>query len=665
MRKILVVFLAVMFIPLTCASGFADLNVGEYELGGYLEVGGGFLANYPNARNRGYLEEYLPFPVGPLANTDLSLKSKDGLEYYNFRMSHPGLRDQDYLLQIGKLGVYHAEIEYDQLQHLYATVNPYNDDMAILLQRLRFNADYTPTPELDLFVEDIFLRRTGQQPSTLAATPTGATGGPYAFTTYTRPISYSQNDLRVGAEYDKPMYQFRLGYHFATFDDGLQNENFYRVVSTTTNPFVSLPPSNMANYVTAEGGLNLLAYKTRITGSFSYGWLTENDTVFDEKGISYGAAGLSATTVNGDISGVTRPIEGLSLRYSYKAYDFENNHLNNNLLLFAFSGTSRSLLYQEQYSYLRQTVTAGADYKVNSMLALDAGYAFSSVDRTENQGNTSSNSPQFGIRLFPTSWLNLIANYAYSQRLGSDFLSLSPGNLLTYKFYSGDDRRNTANFIAEAFPVNNVTFSANFSFYKDTFNNSNGYGLNNDQGWSAGADVSWTPIDRVALSLGYDHQEAITKERTAQLGLVPGSPPPAAGLGFVVTGDWGPLLSTLDSYDTVTARADFKLIPNKLKLTTSASYSFSSSHFDNPVMPDLNEAFADINTSLSYKFNEHWGARVGYQFEIFNMTKSYQDLYLAGLTSGGTKPNQSLNTLDGFYRNATAHVVELFLQYNF
>src|SRR5208337_1645837 len=134
-----------------------------------------------------------------------------------------GLRDQDYLLQIGKLGVYHVQIEYDQLQHVYCTVNPYNDDIGILLQRLRASADYELTPEIDLFAEDQWLRRTGQQPSTLNAGPTGATGGPYAFTTYTRPISYSQNDLKVGAEYHSQTYQFRLGYHFATFEDSLQN----------------------------------------------------------------------------------------------------------------------------------------------------------------------------------------------------------------------------------------------------------------------------------------------------------------------------------------------------------------------------------------------------------------------------------------------------------
>ena len=665
-REILAFFLAIMLFPLTCGFAFAELNIGDYQLGGYLELGGGFLSDYPNARNRGYLVQYTPFPVGPLGGVDLSLKSKDELEYYNFRMSNPGFTaNQDFLLQIGKLGVYHAQVEYDQFQHVYSTVNPINSDLGILLQRLRFSADYLVTPEIDLFIEDQWLRRTGQRPVTYETGP----GNPFQYTTYTEPIGFSQNDAKVGAEYDSKTYQFRLGYHLSTFVD--DTPTVRGLAASTT--FVSTPPSNMANYITAEGGANLAAYKTRITGSFSYGWLSQNENVYNSggnayafNGYPYGPTGLSATTVEGDISGVTRPTEALSLRYSYKAYDFQNNNLNNYLYQDIFSTASlgvgeRPLLLQEQYSYLRQNVKGGVDYKVNDMVALDAAYTFSATDRTENQGNTTSNSPQFGIRLFPTSWLNLIANYTYSQRLGNDFLSLTPStpaNLLTYKFYSGDDKRNAAHFVAEAFPVNNVTFSANFSFYNDNFNDSNGYGLTKDQGWSAGGDVSWTPTDRVALSLGYDHQEDITKERVEnQPGLVGG------GTAFSpVYFDWGPLVSTLDAYDTFIARADIKLIPDKLKLTTGVSYSFSSSHFDNPQMSHLNEAFADINAGLSYKFNEHWSCRALYRLEIFNMTKAYQQFFLNGTPA---PTNQNLNTLDGFYRNATANVFEGFVQYKF
>ena len=118
-------------------------------------------------------------------------------------MSHPGLRDQDYLLQLGKLGVYHAEIEYDQLQHLYCDVNPFNNNIGILLQRLRFSGYYSPTLDITLFAEDQFLRRTGWQ----AASNNVGPRTPYNFTTYLRPIDYKQNDLRVGAEYDQPTDQ--------------------------------------------------------------------------------------------------------------------------------------------------------------------------------------------------------------------------------------------------------------------------------------------------------------------------------------------------------------------------------------------------------------------------------------------------------------------------
>ena len=149
------------------------------------------------------------------------------------------------------------------------------------------------------------------------------------------------------------------------------------------------------------------------------------------------------------------------------------------------------------------------------MLAFTVGYNWQGVDRTNEQGNTSSHSPQVGIRLTPTDWLSLNANYAYVARIGSNFLTAEneaePGLPLTYKFYSGNLNRNTCNFIAEVYPVNNVTCSFNFSIYNDNFLDST-FGIQSDRGWSGGADVSWRPHDRVALSLGYDHQQLQTKE---------------------------------------------------------------------------------------------------------------------------------------------------------
>ena len=148
------------------------------------------------------------------------------------------------------------------------------------------------------------------------------------------------------------------------------------------------------------------------------------------------------------------------------------------------------------------------------MLAFTTGFVWQGVDRSNGQGSTSSTSPQVGLRLTPTDWLSLNTNYAYTSRLGSNFLvteAEAAGVPLTYKSYSGNLNRNNFNFIAEVLPVNSVTTSFNFSIYNDNFLDS-GFGIQSDRGWSTGADVSWRPHDRVALSLGYDHQQLQTKE---------------------------------------------------------------------------------------------------------------------------------------------------------
>ena len=107
-------------------------------------------------------------------------------------------------------------------------------------------------------------------------------------------------------------------------------------------------------------------------------------------------------------------------------YNFNNDNKNNSVLAQAFSNpTGASFLRPlEQYGYLRQSVNFGADYRVNQMLAVTAGYTWQGTDRSQEQGNTSSHSPQVGVRLFPTNWLSLTANYAYTARIGSNFLTI-------------------------------------------------------------------------------------------------------------------------------------------------------------------------------------------------------------------------------------------------
>lgn len=659
-KEILIVFLAVMFLPLTPADGFAELTLGDYTLSGDVELGGRFFINAPSQASRGYFEQYIPADAGFLVEQmHLLLSNADGSEYYKFFMSHPGQRDEDFLLQFGKIGLYKFEIEYDQLQHLYSTVNPNTGDIMVLWQRFRISGDYTPTPETDLYVDYNMLKKTGELPNSHNGGPgtfgtPGFVGAAYSFTPFFAPVDYTQNNVSFGADYAKPTYQFHLGYELSLFQDDNQ---LVKAPFGVTNPFSSLPVSNMAQYVTGSGAVNNLPGNTRITGSFSYGWLTQQDgAIYDRTGVLAGSTDLSATTASGYLSVVSRPCDPLTLRLSYRAYDFENDNLNNPeaLLLWAGNGIPLSLIRQEQYSYLRQSVTVGGDYKINSKVAFGVEYTYDETSRSEGLGTTTSNTPKAAVRFYPCDWLNLIADYAHVSRSGDDFLTVaSSGAPLTYKFYAGDDERNMVNFIAEIIPpVNNVTCSVNFNLYNDKYSGSE-FGLLGDNGWSAGADVGWTPCKSVLLAVGYSHEHANTNELV-------GSNTGGGGVGNLVVGDAGPNLWTDDTYDTVSARAEVVLVPDKLSLTSKASVSFSDSNFHNSGTPNLDEFYFHVDTWLKYKLNKCTALKLGYIYERFDMTSAYQTLY----NSAGP-PNQTLNTLDGYYTNYSAHVVEALVQYKF
>ncbi|SPJ16647.1 exported hypothetical protein [Syntrophobacter sp. SbD2] len=656
-KAILVIFLAVMFLPLTPAGGFAQTTFGGYNWSGDVEIGGRFLIDSPNPASRGYLEQYTPLGAGAIVEQMHLLRTNDdGSEYYKFFMSHPGDTDEDFLLKFGRIGLYKFEIEYDQLQHVYCTVNPTVDDIMVLWQRLRISGDYTPTPEIDLYGDYTFLKKDGQLPWSHNAGPGTATGSGYSFTPFLAPVDYTQNNYSFGADYAKPCYQFHLGYEMSLFQDDNQ---LGQAPFGVSNAFVTLPVSNMAQYVTGSGAVNSLPYNTRITGSFTYGWLTtQESTIFDEHGSVVGSTDLSASTASGYLSVVSRPCDPLTLRFSYRVYDFENDNLNNPEAQILWGAGNLTLARQEQYSYLRQAFTIGADYKINSKVTADVEYTYDTTDRNEDLGTTTTNTPKVGVRLFPCDWMNLIADYAHVSRVGDDFLTATTSGLpLTYKFYAGDDERNLVNFIAEFIPpVNNVTCSVNFNLYDDQYSGSE-FGMTGDNGWAAGADVGWTPCKGVSLALGYSHEHANTNELASVT---------YTGAGVVsngAIGDLGPVLTTSDQYDTVSARAEIVLVPDKLSLLSKASVSFSESDFHNPVITNLDEFYFHVDTWLKYKLNKCTALKLGYIYERFDMTSAYQQLYLTG---GNTPPaNQSLNTLDGFYTNYTAHVIEALVQYKF
>ena len=78
----------------------------------------------------------------------------------------------------------------------------------------------------------------------------------------------------------------------------------------------------------------------------------------------------------------------------------------------------------EHYNYFRQAANIGVDYRVNNWMCFNAGYTWEGISRTNAQGQTWSSTPQVGIKLVPTDWLSLMANYTLTARTGSNFNSV-------------------------------------------------------------------------------------------------------------------------------------------------------------------------------------------------------------------------------------------------
>ena len=135
----------------------------------------------------------------------------------------------------------------------------------------------------------------------------------------------------------------------------------------------------------------------------------------------HGLAGLGASTFTAHIAGVTRPIAPLALRYSYNAYRYgDTNNMSNQVLSTAFGGIDNPNLLTAPciIRASRQGVNLGADYRVNNMLAFNVGYSWKGFNRTDGQGNSSSHSPQVGLKLTATDWLSLLTNYTLTIRNG-------------------------------------------------------------------------------------------------------------------------------------------------------------------------------------------------------------------------------------------------------
>jgi MtrB/PioB family decaheme-associated outer membrane protein len=541
------------------------------------------------------------------------------------------------------------------------------DEISMRTDTGRLLFTLSPTPDLDVTANYTMIRRDGERPMGMSFGSPGSN-----FYEVLEPIEQTIHDFRLGAVIARERWQFQAGYTASVFVNDMRwmradNPCFpgapagcaagdFAAGSPITGQ-MSLPPSNMAHTLNLAGGINL-PLRTRINASASYAVHLQNDRFLPHTinpAIASPTLALRERSLHGNeqnvvalVSATSRPFSlPLTLSGKYRFHDmmdfsdeivFQGHVVNDKTL-----SVGRRLA--GRFAYMRQNADVDARYQVAAPVAVTIGTGWERLDRNSHW-EVEDSDEVFGkaaIDATPFDWLlarltyrpsfRRIAKYntrAHAEHAvgDEDGATISQGqSVLLRKFNEGERDRQRVDALLQFTPLETLTISPTVGYRWDDYVRSV-LGLQSEQAWNAGIDVSWTPVERIHLSLGYSHERTTQQMRSR-------SRPVVGGFG-VDFADYDWVTNIADTIDTITVGLKATLIPKTLDWTFSGSYQYALGRYqtNNPVDPASSTAgnnatarakpwpaFEDtalrLDTALRYHFHKSWTASLGYVFESF------------------------------------------------
>ncbi len=290
--------------------------------------------------------------------------------------------------------------------------------------------------------------------------------GAYGGTAFTLPVDYDTERYDVSAAYSTSQLQAVFGYFLSNFTDNNNGVTLPDPLSGSAKPFemtalYATPPSNIAQYVTAMIGYNILP-GTRFNLNARYGWETQNDEFPANTGDpglpaliaantggfgalnSLGQGTGSATSPNimaqvfqGNVGVSTNPFTGFnaSAKYSVDSRDVSianfGNACGGNCVYGSGSGSDSTFTsttnpqgiagYVVPQEWLKQKVNLDADYKIlpASNTKLTVAWEYDDIDRSNAQvGHSDTNIGTVGLSsMFGSSFMGRITG-SYGDRSG-------------------------------------------------------------------------------------------------------------------------------------------------------------------------------------------------------------------------------------------------------
>ena len=534
------------------------------------------------------------------------------------------------------------------------------DEVGLRWDTGKISFSLTPTPNLELRVDYTRIHKNGDRPIGMAF------GGPGNNTLETlEPIDQTIHDLRVKASIAHDWWQLQLGYALSIFDNGnrivtADNPCFGLPAAVTaaspgcglddaggaqSTGGVSLAPSNLAHTWNIAGGVNL-PMNTRISATAAYGVRFQNASFLPQTvnpSIASPLLGLPAQSLDGTVAtthvsvqAVTRPLRPLTLTAKYRYYDY--NDLTKELKFSARVFDDRFVLPENvkalRPDYSKQNADLDAKWRFGDPLAVTVGTGWERWNRNEKVREVPTSDEYFAkavIDYTPAEWLMAHLSYRPSFRRIDEYntyayytsLHLDPStpaalaanqSPLLRKYDEGERDRQRLDLLLQIVPSENLSGTINAGWKSDDYIRSP-LGLQHATSWSAGADITFVPFDRLSIVGGYVREWIFEKQRSQS--------------GADSASDW--ISDNADTIDTAHVGLKAKL-SEALDWTLGASYSTATGTVKtrNPTplanlpatgtarrFPAFLDSFLRLDTALRYHFRDNWTASLGYVYETF------------------------------------------------
>jgi len=507
---------------------------------------------------------------------------------------------------------------------------------------------------------------------------------------FPEPVNYDTGRYEAMAQYNGRTLQAQLSYNFLVFNDNVtafHAQNPFALNAATVGPgaggvttWYSTPPSNSAHQIKAQVAYNVLP-TTRLNVNFAYGLQMQNDPFAPSTG-NPNVVGTSVprSSFNGLINNIygnaaitSAPLENLDLRASYTIDDRDNMSPRNAYTTAVADTTTISTNFNIPYSYLKQKATAEAGYRVLPQTKITFDYAYDSTVRSyADTKDVTENVFGGKVRSNLMEDVNGSLGYSHAMRDAHNYNQFAPWAFINFgtnedfnglfKYFEASRTRDEVKGMLDFSPSHEWSGSFMVKYDNDDYSKST-LGLRNNDSISLGPDLTWQPSDDLTLHGYYTYERVFYNQND-----VYSTSTSCNSNGFTMTaacnGEWNG--KTTDQVHTVGFEADWKAIPDKLKIKVGYNLSYGNTNFVisdggalalgapanaslvTAPLPDVVSLLNSLNLRAEYNlmpdvtlFAGDTLSRLDYQ--DFAYTAS--TIYSTGLLSGDSKPSYFINVV--------------------